>query len=98
MQADAAGTPQSQDGAEVEACRLWLLIVWGSRFCVGFRNASAGDIQPQVPQKRPEPKIRDQSGSISSREGSGPGNMEGLLGTWMIREIERSHLPVPPET
>lgn len=47
--------------------------------CVGSRNVSAGDIHLQVPQKRPEPRIKGQSGSASSREGSGLGNTEGSM-------------------
>lgn len=59
-----------------------MAMVWplaGYPDCLVFRNVSAGDIQPQVPQKRPETKIESQSGSANSREGSEPGHMEGSI-------------------
>lgn len=64
--------------------------------CVGSRSAPAGDIQPQVPQKKPEPKSKGQSGSTSSGEVGGPGNMEGPvrdLDDQRDREISSSCVP-----
>lgn len=91
MQVDAAGTSQSQDSAEVEACRL---VLCG---CMGSRSASAGDIQPQVPQRKPEPKSKGQFGSANSGEGGGPGNTKGPvrdLDDQRDREISSSCVPI----
>lgn len=46
---------------------------------VGSRKIICRDIQSQVPQRRPGSRVTGQSGSASSREGSGPGNTAGSI-------------------
>lgn len=93
MQADAAGTSQSQDSAEVEACRQWYcVVVWGPGVLL------QGTFNPRFPRRSQSQRAKVSLGQQVVERSVDLETWKGPLGTWMIREIERSQLPVSPET